>query len=564
MRISILKKAMTGLLASAVIIGSTLALLPRKEASASSLFELSGTAHIQDTGNVTAEQDGSGLLKLGTRGQSKRLEAITINLVNNSGVSGSLEYRVHVQDIGWMDWTPAGSKAGTEGQAKRLEGIEIRLTGDLASCYAVEYSAHIQNYGDNQGAVCDGALAGTTGESKRVEEIRIKIVERTSYTSMGIKYRTHIQDQGWENTWAEDGSQSGTTGKSRRLEAISITLTGAQYQGGIKYKTHIQDYGWQTDVANGEMSGTQGKSKRLEAITIELTGDVAEHYDVYYRVHVQDIGWMNWAKNGEKSGTSGGGKRLESIQIVLVAKGTGNPGNVSGIAGNYSEAFKELLPNRYQFFDFRARYRTNGALVGMDVSAYQGNVDWKAVKNAGVDFVILRLARCSSTTQVMAFDTYFLKNYQAAKDAGLLVGAYYYCTRGDSDSVIADTNAICDFLEQNNITLDFPVGFDWEEYEKMQQWGIPDTNALNALWKTFIDTMAGRGYDVMIYSSKWYLEHYWNTYDKMVWVANWVPQTTYRGEYHLWQVTSTGECDGIKGIVDLDIYYPMGHKAYTG
>ena len=561
----LLKKTLTGLVTAAIFACGSLAALPGAKASADTaeLFVLSGSAHVQDIGDVSAEQDGTGLLTLGTEGQSKRLEAITINFTNNSGVGGSLEYCVHVQDIGWMDWTQAGSMAGTEGQSKRLEGIEIRLTGDLAAVYAVEYSAHIQDYGDAQGNVYDGALAGTTGESKRVEEIRVKIVERASFSSMGVEYRTHIQNQGWESTWAKDGGASGTTGMARRLEAISITLTGAQYSGGIKYNTHVQDYGWLSESAkDGEMSGTQGQSKRLEAISIELTGDVANYYDVYYRVHAQDIGWMGWAKNGENAGTAGGGKRLESIQIVLVAKGSGNPGNVSGIESNYSTAYKDVLPDRYQFFDFKANYQKNGALVGMDVSAWQGDIDWNAIKNAGVDFVIIRLARCSSENQVMAFDTKFLQNYQGAKAAGLKVGAYYYCTRGDCESVRADAVAICDYLDQNGIQLDFPIGFDWEEYSKMQQWGIPDTNALNELWKAYIDEMEKHGKPVMIYASKWYLENWWDECDRWVWVANWVPQTNYKGQYYFWQVTSTGECDGIKGVVDLDVYYPMGHDAY--
>ena len=337
---SVLKRTVTGLLTAAIFACGSLAFLPAVKASAdtASLFTLSGSAHVQDIGNVGAEQDETGLLKLGTEGQAKRLEAITINFTNNSGIEGSLEYRVHVQDIGWQDWIGAGSMAGTEGMSKRLEGIEIRLTGALADTYAVEYSAHIQDYGDAQGNVYDGALAGTTGESKRVEEIRVRIVERAAYSTMGVSYRTHVQDQGWENTWSYDGSPSGTTGKSRRLEGITISLTGAQYSGGIKYNTHVQDYGWLTTKAkDGEMSGTQGQSKRLEAITIELTGDVANYYDVYYRVHAQDIGWMGWAKNGENAGTAGGGKRLESIQIVLVAKNGANPGSRAGISSAISQ-----------------------------------------------------------------------------------------------------------------------------------------------------------------------------------------------------------------------------------
>ena len=294
---------------------------------------LSGTCHVQDYGDTEGKWDPStGTLTLGTRGEAKRVEAITINMTNDTGYGGTLMYRVHVQDIGWQDYCVAGEMAGTSGQAKRLEGIEMELTGDLAAYYTVEYAVHIQDYGDAQGFVADGALAGTTGESKRLEEVQIRIVPRGTGTSMSVNYRVHRQDYGWETTWAKDGAESGTVGQSKRLEGIEIHLTGNQYSGSIKYHTHVQNIGWEEEWSkDGEMSGTQGLSYRLEGIEIELTGEVAKYYDVYYRVHAQDFGWLGWAKNGEMSGTSGISKRLEAIQIVLVAKGGKEPGDVAGV-----------------------------------------------------------------------------------------------------------------------------------------------------------------------------------------------------------------------------------------
>ena len=295
---------------------------------------LSGTCHVQDYGDTQGVWDAStGTLTLGTRGQSKRVEAITINLTNDTGISGTLQYRVHVQDIGWQGYRYAGEMAGTSGQSKRLEGIEMELTGDLAAYYTVEYAVHIQDYGDAQGFVADGALAGTTGESKRLEEVQVKIVPRGQGTSTTVNYRVHRQDYGWESTWAKNGAESGTVGESKRLEGIEIHLTGNQYAGSIEYRTHVQNIGWESKWSkDGEMSGTQGLSFRLEGIEIELTGEIADYYDVYYRVHAQDYGWLGWAKNGEMSGTSGLSKRLEAIQIVLVAKGGSTPGNVAGVS----------------------------------------------------------------------------------------------------------------------------------------------------------------------------------------------------------------------------------------
>jgi uncharacterized repeat protein (TIGR02543 family) len=301
-----------------------------------------GIAHVQDIGDVSVAVGSDGVLTIGTTGMGKRLEQITINFENNTPYSGTLQYRVHVQNIGWMEWTDAGQKCGTEGQSLRIEAIEIRFTGELADYYSVEYCVHIQDYGDMQGWVKDGALAGTTGESKRIEELKIRIVPKNSGSSMSVKYRVHVQDYGWEKSYATNGAMSGTSGESKRLEGIELFLSGTQYSGGIKYKTHVQDYGWQGWSYDGEMSGTQGEAKRLEGICIELYGEIADYYDIYYRVHAQDIGWMAWAKNGECAGTAGRSARLEGIQIVLVPKGEPAPGaTYEGITAVTDKAFVE-------------------------------------------------------------------------------------------------------------------------------------------------------------------------------------------------------------------------------
>ena len=308
---------------------SPLVLVPEPYVIAESAdFLSSGVAHIQDKGNVKSYVDEYGYLTLGTVGEGKRLESITINFTNPTNLSGTLQYRVHVQDIGWMDWVDAGNPAGTTGQGKRIEAIEMRLTDELAEYYTVEYCVHIQDYGYAQGWVHDGALAGTTGESKRIEEITVGIqsIGCEEYTS--VKYRVHVQDFGWESEYAYDGEMSGTSGQAKRLEGIEICLEGLEYSGGIKYKTHVQNIGWESKWSyDGEMSGTQGQALRLEGIMIELYGDIANYYDVYYRVHAQDIGWLSWACNGDPAGTAGRSARLEGIQIVLVPKGMPVPGD---------------------------------------------------------------------------------------------------------------------------------------------------------------------------------------------------------------------------------------------
>ena len=131
------------------------------------------SGHVQTYGNLPEVTNGA---TLGTIGQAKRMEAISISLKNVS-VDGGVSYRVHGQTYGWQAFRSDGQLAGTTGKAKRLEAIEIYLTGNVARYYDIYYRVHIQTYGWLDWAK-NGATAGSTGMSKRIEAIQIKLVAK--------------------------------------------------------------------------------------------------------------------------------------------------------------------------------------------------------------------------------------------------------------------------------------------------------------------------------------------------------------------------------------------------
>lgn len=299
--------------------------------------------HRQDYGWEVDAKDEADLSKWkkdgmdsGTVGECKRLEAIKIKLPD--GVSGSVQYRTHIQDIGWESkWAEDGALSGTSGKAKRLEAIQIKLSGKVADNYDIYYCVHAQNVGW-LGWAKNGEQAGTAGYAYRLEAIRIKLVPKGEKAPKNVGstdkamearlvgYQTHVQDIGTQD-YVYDGAMAGTSGQAKRMESIRIKLPSTMAsEGKIEYKSHIENIGWENSwKQTGELSGTSGRSLRLEAIQIKLSGDIAEKYDVYYRVHAENFGWLGWAKNGEKSGTEGYAYRLEALQIKLVPKGTENP-----------------------------------------------------------------------------------------------------------------------------------------------------------------------------------------------------------------------------------------------
>lgn len=325
-----------------------------KETKLSIYYEV----HRQDYGWEVDAKDEADLSKWksdgmnsGTVGESKRLEAIKIKLPD--GVSGSIEYRTHIQDIGWeKNWAKDGEISGTSGQAKRLEAIQVKLTGNVAKNYDVYYCVHAQNF-DWLGWAKNGEKAGTAGYGYRLEAIKIMLVPKggdapdkvgktdTAMEARLVGYQTHVQDYGTQD-YVYDGAMAGTSGESKRMESIRIKLPSTTSKdGGIEYRSHVQTYGWEKSwKKTGELSGTTGQSKRLEAIQIRLTGAIKDKYDVYYRVHAQNFGWLGWAKNGEESGTAGYSYRLEAVQIVLVPKGTENP-TLPGPTSAKTETFIE-------------------------------------------------------------------------------------------------------------------------------------------------------------------------------------------------------------------------------
>jgi hypothetical protein len=145
----------------------------------------------------------------------------TTNLIcgtNDDNTNDGIRYRTQVQDIGWLDFVAGVYTSGTIGESKRVEAIRIELTNLLGG---VKYCTHVQDIGWTD-YVYDGATSGTVGQSKRVEAIRIQLTGY-AHDTYDVYYRVHVQDVGWMG-WAQNGQAAGTVGFGRRVEAIQIIL----------------------------------------------------------------------------------------------------------------------------------------------------------------------------------------------------------------------------------------------------------------------------------------------------------------------------------------------------
>lgn len=204
------------------------------------------------------------------------------------------------------------------------------------------------------------------------------------------------------------------------------------------------------------------------------------------------------------------------------------------------------------------------AVKAIDVSSYNGNIDFNKVKAAGVEDVIIR---CGFTgygaRQSLNKDDYFETNYKKAKEAGLRVGAYYYAvalTQADADREAA---FVLSLLKGKQFEL--PIYYDVEDAHDTSASGVLK-ESMASIGKTrltqivdrFCSTVEKAGYFVGIYAGKYWLDakldmSVLNRYT--VWVAHWVNKTDYQGPYAAWQYTDSGRVNGVPGNVDMNMLY---------
>ena len=205
----------------------------------------------------------------------------------------------------------------------------------------------------------------------------------------------------------------------------------------------------------------------------------------------------------------------------------------------------------YPFSELRQDFQGEGRTFGIDVSFWQGDIDFEAVKNAGCEFVILRIGY--SHNGELKTDEKYHEYLEGAQNAGLPIGIYLFVYDNTEDELMSSLDQM--FAELGDTQLDLPIAFDWENFSNYQDYEI-SFQQLNHLYDIFETEVKQHGYESMLYGSKTYLETVWTHTDtRPVWLAQYYNRVTYESPYMIWQCSGSGRIDGINGDVDLDILY---------
>lgn len=197
---------------------------------------------------------------------------------------------------------------------------------------------------------------------------------------------------------------------------------------------------------------------------------------------------------------------------------------------------------------------TGSGVLGIDVSKWNGNIDWNAVKNSGVSYVIIRCGYRGSSAGSLIEDPKFTANIKGANSAGLKVGVYFFTQAIDEREAVEEASMV---LEQiKNYKISYPIFLDVESSGGRAD--SIDKATRTAVCKAFCETIQNAHYTAGIYANKTWLE---NKVDASalsaykIWLAQYAATPTYTGRYDLWQYRSTGRITGISGNVDMNISY---------
>ena len=244
---------------------------------------------------------------------------------------------------------------------------------------------------------------------------------------------------------------------------------------------------------------------------------------------------------------------LAGLMIAALYFGKGRPDS------SPAEPTEEPIPhNRYspQDFVYRGDYLTctaGNTVLGIDVSHHQGDIDWAKVKDSGVRFVMVRLGNRGYTSGALAEDRCVRQNLEGARQAGLLVGAYFYSQAISVEEAREEAALALEILD--GFRLDLPLAYDWEQEARTAS---VDARLLTDCTLAFCRDVENAGYKAMIYFNSYQAVELLYLRELTAypwWLAMYDITQVFPHRMDMWQYTRTGSVPGISGNVDINLWF---------
>ena len=259
-----------------------------------------------------------------------------------------------------------------------------------------------------------------------------------------------------------------------------------------------------------------------------------------------------------------------AILIILLFVATIALATSSNKGSEISEEPEQIVIVPYTDYDWSKLSKDNNhykyedenytSMFGIDVAAHQETIDWKKVKEAGVEFAYIRLGYRGAVEGILHTDLEFEKNYRGATENGIKVGVYWYAQPANIQEIVEEAKYVISVL--NNRQLDLPIVFDFEETE-FSDGSISRMHGMSGSERTkmavtFCNEILKNHYDVMIYTNLYWAETFYNwkeLEDYPIWYAQYATYPNFNKPLVMWQYDDNGHIDGIDRSVDLDLLF---------
>ena len=215
---------------------------------------------------------------------------------------------------------------------------------------------------------------------------------------------------------------------------------------------------------------------------------------------------------------------------------------------------EQVIQGAKYSFNSDGSLNTGSGILGIDVSTWNGTIDWNKVKSSGVSYVIIRTGFRGSTQGALVEDNRFRQNIKGATNAGLKVGVYFFSQAVNEVEAVEEASMVLSQIK--GYSLAYPVFIDVEpsggRADKI------DVGTRTKVVNAFCQTIQNSGYKAGIYANKTWFSEKLNTSalsGYKIWLAQYNTHVTYTGRYDMWQYSEKGKINGISGNVDMNLSY---------
>lgn len=512
----------------------------------------SGSVQVGKTGSVKAETNPAGgtvtwsssntnVVKVDSNGTMTGVSAGTATITGTCG-SSSGTWNVSVVDA-TSSVTVSGSGTIQVGKTGTVIGKTTPEGGTITWSSDNEKVVKVDSNGTMTGvSVGTANIIGTCGNAKGTW--KVTVIEK--YTALTVSGSGSIKvgktgtvvgkttPEGGTITWKSDNEKVvkvDSNGTMTGVSAGTATITGTC--GDAKGT-------WKVTVVSDAANDTTSKLKDKNGRQIYVKDANGKYVEATYADYYKDVKFYLQKTDAVFSYT--GWQTIDGYTYFFDKNGNKVTGD-------------QIIQGAKYSFGSDGRLSAGSGTLGIDVSKWNGSIDWNAVKNSGVSYVIIRCGYRGSSTGALIEDPKFRSNIQGAKSAGLKVGVYFFSQAVNEVEAVEEASMALNLIK--GYGLDYPVFLDVES--SGGRGDAIDVSTRTAVCKAFCATIQNSGYSAGVYANKTWFTSYINTSSLTsykLWLAQYASTPTYNAtRYDMWQYSSKGSVSGISGNVDMNISY---------